>query len=388
MTLLPFGASSVLGAGVPPYGGFPGQGGGGTEGEPETPPPPEPGQRYTRAVQTSIGTFDALQLEEMFRSSGADLDEPVVQGYLAKAKQDLRAAENQQEVTQVITSVQAYLPAIAQKYPSVPATAYSQALEASGFEGGVTQLGVTTPSELRGLNIPPHELVVGGRFAEQPDTGWLQYANGVLVDPSIPLGAAGGVYYKPGSTAPGSPSYLRNVQSWEPAQVSEWKKRLAEFGYLSKDQAKTKGVDTAFVDALRVYHETRYQNGGKPLASDLASAGGAEEYRLTAHDFQVEIRNDVRAQWQSSFGGMPSDAELEEWTRFVTKTSLRAQRKLEKRGVPSSTAAGIAAERAGQELLEEVTTSPEARFLAEQNEENTRLRDALESAVIVTNSLS
>jgi hypothetical protein len=348
---------------------------------------PESTSRFVQSVERAVAPIEELSIEQMFRDAGVDLDEPIVQGYITKATADLRAAETEQEATLVVSQIQAYLPALAEKWPSTPLTAYAQALAMSGFSGPLTQLGVTTPSEVTG--VTPSQLVAGGTFAINPDTGWMQYANGVLVDPNVPLGAVGGVAFRPDSDAPGSPIWLRQVQtSWSPEQIGSWKKRLQEYGFISKDQAKTQGIDATFLDALRRYHELRYQNGGKPLATDLTGAEGTDEFNLTARDFQVQIRNDVREQYRATFGNDPSDAELEEWTRFVTQTSLRAQKALGRKGAPPSTALSLGATEAEERLIEELQGSPEATLLRESAEENTSLRDALATAVVTTRSLA
>jgi hypothetical protein len=357
---------------------------------PQTPAERQTESRYESAQAATGITFEEVNIEQMFRDANVDLSEPLVQQTISSYTGKIRAADTDQEKATKIAELQGLIPLFAQKYPAVPATPYSQALEASGFQGPLTQLGVTTPSELRGAGgagIPPYQTVVGGRFAVQPDTGWMQYANGVLVDPSVPLGAAGGVYFQPGSTAPGSQAWLLNVQqSWGPERVKEWRKKLADLGYLSS--AKGKGIDVTFINALRTYHEVRYQNGGTPVAADLAGGAGTDEYNLTAHDFQTQIRNDVREQWRSVFGHDPSDSELQDWTRFVTRSSLKAQRSLTKRGVPGATAGGLAATEAEEKLVEQLQTSPQAVVMQERYQENTALRDALQTAVATTRSLA
>jgi hypothetical protein len=54
------------------------------------------------------------------------------------------------------------------------------------------------------------------------------------------------------------------------------------------------------------------------------------------------------------------------------------------RGLEAGAAAGEAVARIGLQL----ENTPQAEFLHEAEEENTRLRDALQQAVIVTNSLA
>ena len=343
------------------------------------------GSRYVTALEEAgiATTLEEVNLEDLFRQNNIDLEDPEVQAILTKLQADLKGADTQAERDRLFGIVQISLKPLSEQHPAVPITPYQEALEMSGFTAGGIP-AATSPQDVRGFF---HQRQMTG-FAEQPDTGWIRYSNGVLVNPNVPIGAAGGIVFEPGSDAPGSPGYLRNVNTWSPEKVADWKQRLVKSGYLSKDMAKGKGVDLTFLDALRVYHETRYQHGGKPIDSNLAGASGEAEYSLTAHDFQEQIKNDVREFWDQSFGGEPSDAELQAWTRFTTQTALKAQRALERRDVPTSTASGLAATEAEERLIREIQTSPQAVYQREALEENTSLRDALSSAVVATRSLS
>jgi hypothetical protein len=57
---------------------------------------------------------------------------------------------------------------------------------------------------------------------------------------------------------------------------------------------------------------------------------------------------------------------------------------LSRKGLSSGAAAGEAVARIGERL----EGTPQAEFLQDAEEENTRMRDALQQAVIVTNSLA
>lgn len=347
---------------------------------PETRPESPEEERRRRFVEAAeragLPAPAQIDIEVTFRQAGVDVDAPEVRQFIQAVQgQDLDPA-----------ILQLYAAMLAERYPAVPVTAYSQAWELSGFSGPGIVAGVTTPSELRGAP-PSMVLAPGERFIQHPETGWLLYRNGVLVNP-----ADGSVVFEPNSMAPGSPNWLNHVQqTWTDAQVARWKQRLAEFGYLTKEQAKTKGIDQAFLDALRAYHINRYRNFGRAVPQDLSvsgALGGEQEFDLTARDFQAQIRGDVREQFRRVFGNDPSDAELEAWTRFVTHTALRLQKRYERRGASPQTALSLAATEAEERFIERLETSPEATFLRESAEENTRLRDALTQAVIVSRSLA
>ena len=344
--------------------------------------------RFAKAVEKEFGTQTVQSIEQMFIAAGADMDDPAVQAYLDFTISDFKAADTEEERTLALANVQVALPAIAEAHPAVPATTWSENLAASNLEGMGSQIPANVPryGELGAYRDQPLR-----KFVRSPDTGWVMYVGGVLVNPDVPLGAPGAISYEPGSTAPGSPIWQQNVQTtWSDEKVAEWRKRLFENGYLTKDQSKVKGrPDLIMMSALSQYHEIRYQNGGTPLNADMAGVAAAgAEYNLTAKDFQVVIRNDVREQFRNTFGNDPSDAELESWTRFVTQTSLRAQRNLTKKGATPATAASTAANIASETLIERIGETPEAKVMQESFEENTSLRDALQSAVVATRSLA
>jgi hypothetical protein len=82
------------------------------------------------------------------------------------------------------------------------------------------------------------------------------------------------------------------------------------------------------------------------------------------------------------FGEDPTDGEVEAWTQTVIRLGNQLQRG--PRGLEAGAAAGEAVARIGLRL----ENAPQAEFLREAEEENTRLRDALQQAVIITNSLA
>lgn len=345
--------------------------------------PPEE-SRFTSAVERDYGTITSQNIEAMFVQSGADMDDPVVQAYLSQAVSDMKAADTETERQTKLQEIQLYLPQIAADRPAIPATQWGEALAQSNLEDPLR-----IPA-----NHPRYQEATGNKpskFIRDPDTGWVRFVGDVLVDPNVPIGTPGAVIFGPSSTAPGSPLWLQTVQtSWSPEKVAEWRKRLYDNGYLTKEQSKIKGApDLAMLNALTQYHEIRYQNGGIPLTTDAAGvAGSGAEYNLTAKDYQVQIRNDVREQFRNNFGNDPSDAELENWTRFVTQSSLKAQRTMTKKGMDPGAAGSYASAKAGELLAERLYTSPQATQSRESIEENTSLRDGLTAAVVATRSLS
>lgn len=276
---------------------------------------------------------------------------------------------------------------LATQYPAIPAQEYDAALQLSGFRGDFNL--IQDPADLVTLTAGTDTQIA--RFREtkpsvetHPDTGWLRFANGVLVSPE------GQVVFDPTSRAPGSLTWQREVvPNWSAEKVSEWRERLHKLGYLTKDQAKVDGVDTPFLNALRSFHENRYVNGGKPVAGDLAGVAGAgaadKPPLLDFDDMQAQIRNDVREQYRRVFGEDPSDGEVAAFSASIIRTAETLQRRYRRKEYGGFTS--MAATEAEERFIERLEQSPEAEFLRDSEEENTSLRDAIQQAVIVTNSL-
>ncbi|HWO71222.1 MAG TPA: hypothetical protein VNP94_10785 [Actinomycetota bacterium] len=336
------------------------------------PPPPVPGEGAPEGPRG--GPTARQRAEEVLEAAGIDVSHPVIRMMLDASPEEVLAG----------ASDDAFLARLRAVAPSTPLTAYEDALEASGFGARPPiEAGVTTPSELRG--VPPERVLTPGEsYTVHPETGWVMYRNGVLYDP-----ATGSVVFEPNSAAPGSPypAWTEKVFSWPEEKVREWKQRLRDFGYLTAEEAKGTEVDQAFLDGLRAYHIARYANFGRAIPLDASAAAGGGAPSLTARDLQAQIRGAVREQFRRVFGNDPSDAELEEWTRFVTRTSLQVQRRLMRRGVSEDRALSVATAEAEERFVERLETSPEATFLRESVEENTRLRDALAAAAAVGRSL-
>lgn len=266
------------------------------------------------------------------------------------------------------------IPGLAEQFPTAASrTAYAAAQQSYGFTEAFpweAQRGPEGPQPQFGG--PP---AVIREYEFSSETGAIRYRNGVIADPTT-----GQVFFPPSADVPGSPAWTQRIQSeWNPNEVAKWRKRLGEMGYLSPDQAKATGFDAQFLEAIKAYHAQRYLNFGQPLAWDTTAGAESEEPEVVLPD-AAEIRNDVRAQFNRVFGEDPSDAELEDWTRFIRRTSAKLQRT---KDYTPEYAAAAAEERA----IEQLEQSPQGQFVRESVEENTDLHDALVSAVAVTRSL-
>jgi hypothetical protein len=341
----------------------------------------ERAEKYDRfARRRGLATSEELEgststIEAMLRQAGVDVEHPNVQA----------AIQGFGDMLQDPTLGPAMIANLAETYPAAPLQDYDRALAVSGFRGpyvapqpapGFGQLAAQEGVDVADLKPPTPN------FETQPETGWIRYKNGVLVSPE------GDVMFDPTSRAPGSIAWGRDVVSnWSDQKVAEWRKRLHDFGYLTKDQAKVKGVDSVFLSALSSYHISRYANGGKPVAGDLAGVSTPDEKGplLNYEDVSAQIRNDVREQYRRVFGTDATDGLVEGYTNTIIRTAMELQRRYRKKEY--SGYSSMAATEAEERFIERLEGSPQATFLRESTEENTSLRDALQQAVIVTQSL-
>lgn len=144
-----------------------------------------------------------------------------------------------------------------------------------------------------------------------PRTGAIKRDNGVLVDPSAD--PSNGVYYPPNSDVEGSFSWLNKTLEWDKERAGKWRKRLNRLGYEIPENGDG---DEGLRNALDLYFRRKYFYG-KETKLDAASGG-----RQRAEDVMdpVEIRQDVRAAYQTVFGDDPSDAEIEVWEDSYRRT--------------------------------------------------------------------
>lgn len=331
-------------------------------------------ERYGLPALDELGTISPqTQAESLLAQAGVNVDDPAVRAMLAEpAFQEILQGEN----------APGMLTFLRDAYPATPTTAYDQAVVESGFD----QVTPYTPAA-RGLAEQGTSIAEfrksADTYQENPDTGWIRYPNGVLVSPD------GQIAYDPTSTAPGSLKWQREVVSeWSPEKVGQWADRLVQFGYLSKEQAKkVASNDPAFLGALASYHANRYVYG-KPVNGELTGAGAAGDKPplVDFEEMQAQTRNFVREQYRRVYGEDPTDGEVEAFSDAITRQAMTLQKRFRRQEMPGFS--GMAATEAEERFVERLEGSPEATFLRESDEENTRLRDSLSQAVAVTNSLA
>ena len=321
-------------------------------------------------------------LLDVLRANGIDVE-----------NQELRALVDQMGNEIAREYLPVIIPQFQQKFPAAPATIYSQAYELSGFDEPYRPdpLDAYGPgaTAVREGGVEPAPASTLPPFETQDTTGWLQFKNGVLVDPSGSQGNM--VFYDPSTVVPGSPRWFREVvMNWSEKKIVEWKKRLHEFGYLSKDDAKEPYNDITFRNALAAYHEQRYLNGGKPAMGDASIAKGSRAERAKLVNVREEmgsqIRNSVRSVYRNVYGTDPTDGEVEAFSSTIFETAMELQRRFRNRYDDPNTSAAV--QEATEREIERIETSPSATFLRESEEENTRLRDSLERAVAATRGLA
>jgi hypothetical protein len=332
-----------------------------------------------------VATYD---VREMLAKAGVNVDHPDLQAVLDILQAELDDPEQQQNALIKVGEFGAM--AIANpEYVAPAVTQYGAALAESGF---TEPFPAAQPTEFggqfsrrRGVDQQdlPREMTTQPKFEQNDTTGWFRHRNGTLVSPD------GQVVYDPISQAPGSLAWQRSVVAqWTPQKVREWKDRMVEFGYLTKDQAKGEQVDQTFLGALGAYHQSRSLYG-KPVAADAAGAAGsgAEKPKpVDLKDIQAEIRNNVREEYRRVYGTDPSDGEVATWSAYIMKTGMDLQRKFIREYDNPNTATAVS--EATESFIEKLEGSPEAQFLSESDEENTRMRETFERMAVVTNSLA
>ena len=265
----------------------------------------------------------------------------------------------------------------------VSQTPYSSALQASGFgferpefvQIDPSIMGSGDQAFLRNITEASKDYVV------HPQTGWKQYKNGTLVDPNAGFGQVGAVVFDPSSRAPGSTAWATEVlPKWSQDKINEWRETLIQGGYLSS--AENKGpVDVSFTNAMIQYQTVKYQNGGTPMdiGPVIDAGGGTTPYNF--RQIRASIDEDVRNAWVSIYGVKPDESEVEAQRDMVIKVA----KKLYQKGQLSPEGAASEAE---ARILGRMERTPEARFVTENVEENTELRDQMLRAVQVTSMMS
>lgn len=308
-------------------------------------------------------TLEQGDVEDQLRTAGANMEDENV-------KRFIREFDGfEEDIPPEVRG--ALIGSIAQKYASPGVDAYAKALELGGFEEEYS---------------PPHALQHGdvrtGRGHYRPEVGeapatetsgdFMRFKNGVIVDQTT-----GDVLYEPGSAVPGSPGWRQAiVRNWSDEKAQEWRTRLYKLGY---DVDKKGGMDVQLLQGLQAYWTSRYQMGGEEVPLSVAAHRDEREKLVNVREeFGATIRNDIRETYRRIYGTDPTDGEVEALSSTVFDTAMKLQRAKK----------GNFVQEAVERNVEKMEGSPEARLLTDAEEENTRLRDSLETAISATRSLA
>lgn len=341
-------------------------------------------------------------LESGMANFGIDTTDPAIQAILEDPELQRMVAASidpdnprADEYSNRLTGLYAGL---AQQYGATVPTEYDLAVQQYGFEqpGQMTTTTVQPTGDigiggsLGGFAKPPKPGQLPKAAAQTSETGAKMFPNGVIVDPNTP-GSTGmpAVYFPENDPkVAGSQAWLiRANRTWGPDQVKSQVAELIKFGYLDKQFKNVKTMSIEVMTALKNFHTARYALGnGKPIAQGAAAAGGgtgglAPEENL--RNIRAGLTQEVRNQYQRVFGDDPKPAELKEWTEFV----IRAGNTLQKaKGLPTATAASEAV----AQVAERMEKLPSAKWddqIAQEQEENTQMRDGLTTAAAATSGI-
>lgn len=292
----------------------------------------------------------------------------------AQAERKLRAAGVNEQGIQLFTSSPELVQSViddpmvavsaAQSYPSAAASQYAEARSTLGL-GDTSTLSF---QQYGGADALVAQQIKDQGYVVNPSTGAFEI-EGVVVDPSQ---GVNGVFLPPNSPdVAGSDAWLDKIQdNWSTAQVNKWRKTLTKWG--APDIAEKGGFDHNFLSALQMYHKYRYLNRGKVIP--LGPEGGEEPIEVFG---DAELRTMVRAQHERLYGDVPglepSDAEVEEWAKFIKGAARRLQTKQDMTPEQAATEASF-------RFQEKYQDNPVARDLEDsrqREEENTELRDGL-----------
>lgn len=315
------------------------------------------------------------QAESILTSAGVDTSDPAIQNLLNNESARMTILDPQ------ISGL--FIGGLARRYPRDPTTAQYYHL-ADTY--GLTETQVT-PADPTSINFPllgqvdlPLSFTQtqvpragdGGDFHTDESSGATIFKNGVIVDPQ------GQVVMPPGKAVPGSMPWLQEItRNWSQSEVSSWRKKLVDFGYLPKGSEKQKGWSVELRAALVNFHHARYLNGGKPIKSEKLDVA-AQPTQLGP--LRPVIEEEVRKQLAGTLGQLPGEAEVKKWTDFIVHQGMALQRQKQ---LTPSTALQVAESRAGNQVY----NSPAGQY-AVGVEENTSLADALHNAVMVTQGLA
>lgn len=336
---------------------------------------------------------DDLQLDNMIIAAGGDPDDPAFQQILQTSpmvrQMAMKAFSDSPDAAKYRAALGTVLKSVAVDHPGpYTPTGYEEAMARYGFDTpvpkgsigiGASALGTTAGGGAVGMQKSPE----GGRM----------YPNGVIFDPMNPLtGGQPAVLFPEGdASVAGSSAWLAKVQrTWGPEQVNAQVQELVKYGYLPKEYRKTKVLSVGIIEKLREFHQNRYAYGnGRPVQSDEfgapGSAGAADGgIEMNLRSVRAGIAEGVRGQYQRVFGDDPRPAELKEWTEFVIRMGNQMQRG--QKGLTAAAASSEALARAGQRMEK----APAAKWddqIAEEQEENTQLRDGLATAAAATSGI-
>lgn len=315
---------------------------------------------------------------ETLTAAGVDPDSPAVQGMLGQYETDKEKLEFLESSSGILfIQGAAQTPGMA-----LPISDYRAAFLQAGFgETGLPVRPPTTPMDLRSHAALAQNAAggVGPITRYNDETGWAVFGNGTLVGPD------GQVIFDPASDAPGSQRWIQSIQgTWGESQVSEWRKKLVDMGYLDSSEKNVRGWNTMFTTALRNYHFARYQNGGRPIAA--AGGGGGQFAGQPLFDYTEithQTKNSVAAMLEQYYGVVPEEEEVRRWTQFVLRQAAGLQKKFRRQEVSGYTSAAYG--EAEETFIDQIRQDTAGYRRDEQ--ENTTLRDSLRNAAAAASGL-
>lgn len=319
------------------------------------------------AITPSSG-YTSGQVLKIFRDAGVDTSDPNVQTYANNIS--MVAVEQQAQQVRDMTSMY-------QQTSPLPGS-YQTALTSYGLRDTVVPKLQGQFGPEGGAKVGPRYPGVTGKANYVEKNGVFFYRNGVIADPNT-----GDVFMPPDAGFAGSPSWLVKAQNWDQDKVENWRAQLYDQGYAV---GKKGAWDQSLTVATRSYYESKYLNGGNivPYSSTPGGTGATGSPPVDLSVLSATIQNQVQAQYQSVFGQDPTPAELKSWTSFVVNTGMQLQKGGPRKALDPSMALGEAEARAAKRIVND----PTAQASISHAQENTRLHDALSSAISATNGLA
>lgn len=224
------------------------------------------------------------------------------------------------------------------------------------------------------LDIPQFALDQVGDYLVS-DTGKIRFKNGVIADPESNNVLFPTPAYNPNlENVPGSRPWLLKVQEeWSDKKANEWRKKLLAWGYQPQGGLAPKGgMAGDLLDALRMFHTTRYLNYGKPLR--MSPKSGQRQQVMKAID-RESLRYEVRNMYRTAGMGDPSDQQRDWWGDRVIDLAIRFARE----GFDVTQAVSRAQSKVTNEFLEQ----PETELFMEQGEDQEENRSLLDGLLSV-----